>query len=118
MNVTKLRGAAEIGRSLEMALEQNVPALPRASAPPIDNEGSSEESLEELLIRVSEHSKLEIDNLIDELRMLRAKLESDSDRIQREIVNYEAVSDHVMQLTKIISESMHKLPEAPGIAPS
>jgi hypothetical protein len=66
---------------------------------------------------VSETSKREIDNLIDELHVLRRKLQSDTDRIQRDIANYAAVSDQVMQLTKIISESMQKLPEAPSISP-
>jgi hypothetical protein len=66
-----------------------------------------------LLVRVSETSKREIDNLIDELHRLRGKLQSDTDRIQRDIATYEAVSDQVMQLTKIISESVQSFPTPP-----
>lgn len=117
MHYTRPRGAAEIGRALEMEMQENVRVLPRASAPATDDGRPSVESLDELLVRVSETSKREIDNLIDELQLLGVKLQSNTDRIQRDIANYATVSDHVMQLTKVISESMHKLPDAPSITP-
>jgi hypothetical protein len=115
MNYSKPQGPVEIGRMLEMDMEENVRTLPRQSlrAPASDDGGSSAESLNGLLVRVSETSKREIDNLIDELHRLRGKLESDTDRIQRDIATYEAVSDQVMQLTKIISESVQSLPTPP-----
>jgi methyl-accepting chemotaxis protein len=119
MNYTKPHDSTEIsteiGMTLEMEMEENVRVLPRVRAPAIDDGGSSAESLNELLVRVSETSKREIDDLIDELHTLRIKLQSDTDRIQSEIATYAAMSDQVMQLTKIISESMHKLPDAPTI---
>ena len=102
-----------MGRTLEMDMEENVRVLPRIS----EYCGSSAESLNELLVRVSETSNREIDNLIDELHRLRGKLQSDTDRIQRDIATYAAVSDQVTQLTKIISESVHKLPDAPTLTP-
>jgi methyl-accepting chemotaxis protein len=119
MNYTKPRGPVEIGSMLEMEMEENVRVLPReiVRAPATDDGGSSADSLNELLARVSETSRHEIDNLIDELQLLRGKLKSDTDRIQRDIAKYATVSDQVMQLTKIISESMQKLPDAPGITP-
>jgi len=52
----------------------------------------------------------EIDNLIGEFEGLRRRLQTDGDRIQREIEEYKALSQQVMQLTKIISEGVHKLP--------
>jgi methyl-accepting chemotaxis protein len=115
MNYSKPHGPAEIGRTLEMEMEENVRVLPRVMAPAIVDDGSSAESLNELLVRVSETSKREIDNLIDELHTLRVKLQSDTDRIQRDITTYAVVSDQVMQLTKIISESMQKLPDSPSL---
>ena len=81
----------------------------------IDGEASPE-NLNSLLGKVSETSMHGIDSLIDELHALRSKLQSDSDRIQRDIAKYAAVSEQVMQMTKIIADSVHKLPDAPGIS--
>jgi hypothetical protein len=55
----------------------------------------------------------EIDNLISELQTLRRKLQTDGDRIQRDIAEHAELSQQVMQLTKIISDSVKKLPGAP-----
>ena len=54
----------------------------------------------------------EIDSLIGELRRLRGKLQTDGDRIQRDIEEYATLSQQVMQLTKIIYDSVAKLPNA------
>jgi hypothetical protein len=119
INYTKPRGPVEIDRMLEIKMEENVHGLPReiVRAPATEDGGSSADSLNELLARVSETSRHEIDNPIDELQLLRGKLKSDTDRIQRDIAKYATVSDQVMQLTKIISESMQRFPDAPGITP-
>jgi len=66
-----------------------------------------------LLRRVSGNSTREIDTLIGDLGDLREKLRSDGDRIHRDIVDYAALSQQVMQLSKIISESVKRLPDAP-----
>ena len=44
------------------------------------------------------------------LRTLRKKLQTDGDRIQRDIAEHAELSQQVMQLTKIISDSVKKLP--------
>jgi methyl-accepting chemotaxis protein len=67
------------------------------------------ENLSELLGRVSENSTGEIDSLIGEFERLRRKLQADGERIQREIEEYTALSQQVMQLTKTISESVEKV---------
>jgi methyl-accepting chemotaxis protein len=67
------------------------------------------ENLSELLGRVSENSTGEIDSLIDEFQRLRGKLQTDSQRLQREIEDYAALSQQVMQLTQTISESVEKV---------
>jgi cell division septum initiation protein DivIVA len=46
------------------------------------------ENLSELLGRVSKNSTGEIDSLIDEFGRLRGKLQTDSQRLQREIEEY------------------------------
>jgi hypothetical protein len=57
-----------------------------------------------------------IDNLISELQTLRRKLQTDGDRIQRDVAKYAELSQQVMQLTTIISDSVKKLPGAPSIS--
>jgi methyl-accepting chemotaxis protein len=88
MSSAKLNGSAEIDQSSEVAAD----------------------GLETLLCRVSEVSTGEIESLIDEFNGLRKKLQTDLSRIQRDIAEYRALSQAVMQLTASISDSMNKLP--------
>ena len=67
------------------------------------------ENLSELLARVSNNSTGEIDSLIGEFARLRGTMQTDGERIRREIEEYKALSDQVMQLTKTISESVEKV---------
>jgi hypothetical protein len=67
------------------------------------------ESLSDLLGRVSENSTVQIDNLVGEFERLRGKLQTDSERIQREVEEYKTLSQQVMELTKTISGSMEKV---------
>jgi hypothetical protein len=71
------------------------------------------------LQRVSETSRVEIDNLIVELQMQREKLLSESARVQRDIVEFARLSQSTMQSTKIIAESLvywNKVAPAPSAA--
>jgi methyl-accepting chemotaxis protein len=74
----------------------------------------SGEHLGTLLRRVSKTSMGEIDSLITELKTLHKKLQTDGDRIQRDIAEHAELSQQVMQLTKIISDSVKKLPGRSG----
>ena len=74
-----------------------------------DGEGSAEH-LSTLLRQVSKASMGEIESLIVELKTLHKKLQTDGDRIQRDIAEHAELSQQVMQLTKIISDSVKKLP--------
>jgi hypothetical protein len=74
----------------------------------------SGEHLATLLRQVSKTSIGEIDGLIVELRTLHKKLQTDGDRIQRDIAEHAELSQQVMQLTKIISDSVRKLPGRSG----
>jgi hypothetical protein len=74
----------------------------------------SGEHLGTLLRQVSKTSIGEIDGLIVELRTLHKKLQSDGDRIQRDIAEHAELSHQVMQLTKIISDSVKNLPGRSG----
>ena len=102
----------------DLDVEENVRTL--ANAGTVFREGdnpntdATTSSLSTLLRRVSGNSTREIDTVIGDLRDLREKLRSDGERIHREIVEYAALSQQVMQLSKIICESVKRLPDAPG----
>jgi hypothetical protein len=83
--------------------------LRRARAAESDDDQMPTENLSDLLGRVSKNSTGEIDSLIGEFGRLRGKLQTDAERIQREIEEYAALSQQVMQLTKVISDSMEKV---------
>ena len=88
--------------------EGPVHKLPYARAAESEDQMPTE-NLSDLLGRVSKNSTGEIDSLIGEFERLRGKLQTDSERIQREIEEYAALSQQVMQLTKTISESVEKV---------
>ena len=62
-----------------------------------------------LLDQVTKESTGEINSLIGEFERLRGKLQTDGERIKREIEDYRALSERVIQLTKGISESVEKV---------
>jgi methyl-accepting chemotaxis protein len=76
---------------------------------PLRRDDQMTENLSDLLGRVSKNSTGEIDSLIGEFERLRGTLLTDRERIQREIEEYAALSQQVMQLTKTISESVEKV---------
>jgi hypothetical protein len=87
----------------------------RLPSPRIAESNDGEKSagnISDLLRQVSKNSIGEIDSLIGELRRLRGKLQTDGDRIQRDIEEYATLNQQVMQLTEIISDSVAKLPNA------
>jgi predicted nucleic acid-binding Zn-ribbon protein len=63
-----------------------------------------------LLHRLSAVSTHEIEKLIDALQALRNQLQNAGNRIQRDIAEYAELSQQIMQLTAIISDSVKKLP--------
>ena len=87
--------------------EERNPASDRAAVR--DTAEMRTEDLGDLLGRVSESSTSEIDGLIGEFERLRGRLQTDGERIQREIEEYKALSQQVMQFTKAISESVEKV---------
>jgi cell fate (sporulation/competence/biofilm development) regulator YlbF (YheA/YmcA/DUF963 family) len=110
-----------IDKSPEMEVEGNIRELVRRDSTAFRHAESDSEmsanNLNSLLRRVSATSTREIDELIGELQTLREKLQADGNRVQRDIAEYAELSQSVMQVTKIISESVKKLPGAPSISP-
>jgi chemotaxis protein histidine kinase CheA len=88
----------------------NVYKLPSArAAEKEEDDQMPTENLSELLGRVSNDSTGQIDNLVGDFQQLREKLRTDGERIQREVEEYNTLSEMVMQMTKTISESVEKV---------
>ena len=68
-----------------------------------DDKGAQASSL---MDRVTLESTLEIDRLIDDLTKLRRRLEDEGNRVQRDVADHSAFSQSVIQLTKIVLDSM------------
>jgi hypothetical protein len=122
MNSVKPRVAVEIEKPAT-EIEGNIRELVRRDTTAFRQVDTDSEmaanNLSSLLRRVSGNSAREIDNLIGELRALREKLQADSDRVERDIVEYASLSQSVIQLTKIIAEGVtqvKKVPDAPSIS--
>ena len=89
--------------------------IPRPPSPRTAESNDGEKlagNLRDLLDQASKNSTGEIDGFIDELQRLRGKLQTDSDRIRRDIEEYTTLNQQVMQLTEIISDSVAKLSNA------
>ena len=90
---------------LESEIGRNIPKFARTGTSFRQTENGdwepAAENLGNLLRRVSKASVGEIDNLISELQTLRRKLQTDGERIQRDIMEYAELSQRVMQLTKV-----------------
>lgn len=61
-----------------------------------------------LIGQVAGNSIREIDNVTAGLRALRGQLESQGERVQREVIEYATLSQSTMESTKIISEQLAK----------
>jgi chemotaxis protein histidine kinase CheA len=122
MNSAKPRSAVDLDKPAT-EIEGNIRELVRRDATAfrqVENDSDmAANNLSTLLRRVSGNSAREIENLIGELSTLRDRLQADSDRVEREIVEYASLSQSVIQLTKIIAEGVtqvKKVPDAPSIS--
>ncbi len=125
MSIVKQRAYIGGERSAEVDVEGKIHELVRrdsASLRQVDTDGEiATHELSGLLRRASANPASEIDSLISELRLLRERLVADGHRVEREVVEYAALSQSVIEMTKIISDSMmqvKKLPVAPPLTAS
>lgn len=119
MKIVKPIAPAQIEQSTEIDHRANIHDLTYESDAyrlENNNDEQSANNLDTLLGRVSEASTREIDNLMGELHGLRNKLQSDRNRIQGDIVKYTELSQGILQLATIVSDSVKKLPGASDIA--
>jgi hypothetical protein len=100
------RDIASLPRSAERdgdTLASRLGALPR---PPEHDSEFVATKLGSLLQRVVGSSVEQIDDVIFELQAFRQRLDTESARMQREIVEYATMSQAAMQSTRIIAESL------------
>jgi hypothetical protein len=99
--------------------EGNIRNLARPQSSASRRLDASGEQATSIVRRVSLEATRDIDRLMTDLSNMRAKLEAEGDRIQREILGYASLSQSVVELTKIISDSManiKKVSDAPSIS--
>jgi hypothetical protein len=72
------------------------------------NYETSANDLSALLRRALGTPMHEIDKLIGEFELLRKRLETDADRIQRKIIDYAELSRRVRRITAVILENVKK----------
>jgi hypothetical protein len=75
-----------------------------------EDDQMSARDLAAMLRETSRVSIEEIDRLIVELQTLRRKLQTEGDRIERDIVQHAALSEQATKLTKIVFEGVKQLP--------
>ena len=119
MRSAKLNDSTKISQSSEIDVGGNIHELltrPSDAIRQADIAGDeiAVNSVAPFLRRVSEASRREIKHLVDALQTLDKKLQTDGDRIQRDIEEYTELSKHVMQLTTIVSDSVNSLPTTSG----
>jgi hypothetical protein len=91
----------------ELSIEIDMRDLLRAKKEEPSNEPErAVHDFSETVFRISGRSVQEIDHLIEGLQGVREKLNFDGARLESEIAKYAEFSDLVVQLTKIVSDSM------------
>lgn len=127
MNVSKLRNSTAIDKALGMTavnnalrteLKDNGADQAQVDRPTMDLPSESELTADRVstyLTQVSATSCGEIDCLIGDLRGLREKLAADGSRIEHDIVEFAALTQSVVKLTEVVSDSVAQV-KAPRLA--
>ena len=114
---------ADFDQAVEAAVEGEIREFVRRDganlrrAPETDSEMVAN-NITTLLARVAGTSVQEIDRLIAELQTLRALLQEEGARVQRELAEYAHLSQSAMQSTKIIAESLAQWKKAGDWSPT
>jgi hypothetical protein len=117
------RERGELGKSAEPRLQGGEREVVRHDFAPRPRRRPAEPDLTghvgTLMRRVADSSLQDIDELIARLQRRREQLLDESERVQREVIEYAKLSQTTMQSTKIISESLahfNKVPDAPRMS--
>ncbi len=90
------------------------PALRRPLAERVDDGENGAETLTSLIERVSVATVAEIDRVMAELQGIRALLQSEGERVRREITGYAGLSQSAVATMKVIADTLTQL--KPGMA--
>jgi len=98
------------------AIETDMRDVLRARRPRLsDGSRETNNDYSSLVSGISVRSVHEIDHLIEGLQGLREKLNNDGDHLHRQIAQYAAFSQSVVDLTKIVSDGMASVNKSSGI---
>ena len=122
MRSDKTRKPANFDRAMEAAVEAEMREFlqPDGASLRRTSETDSEllaNSSATLVQRVAGTSVQEIDGVIAELQTLRALLEEEAARVQRNLVEYAHLSQSAMQSTRIIAESLAQWKQVSDCSP-
>jgi hypothetical protein len=81
----------------------------RPGTEPIATSQAESDNLNSLLERVSGATVAEIDRLISELQTIRSLLQSEGDRVRREITGYAGLSQSAVATMKVINDTLTQL---------
>jgi hypothetical protein len=105
-----------VDKSSEPELEGNIRTMVWADASARQTDESKDDQMSpgDLVASLREVSRAsidEVDILIHELQTLRRKLQTDRERIERDIAEYTTLSSQASQLTKIVVDGVKQLPK-------
>jgi hypothetical protein len=101
--VMSINGPANTVAAIEVDMRDLLRAKKARHSDPSKEPGSD---YSYLVSQMSGQSVYEIDHLIEGLQGVREKLNGDGDRLHREILQYTAFSQSIIELTKIVSDGM------------
>jgi hypothetical protein len=118
MNFLSQTNAAR-DEQIEQKLEVEICEAARGDAGHVDNLDNdvklASNNIDALMRRMSLSSTREIDSLIAELKVLRAKVASDGGRVEHAVREYTELNQSLIQLTKIISDGLTHLKRVPSL---
>lgn len=113
MTLTKIDGPADLDETAVTSFEGEIREFVRRDFAPLRRLPAEQASgefavanISSLVERVAGTSMQEIENLVGELQSLKNYLESEGERVQREIAGYAQLNQAAIKSTKIIAESM------------
>lgn len=123
MNIAKLHNSTAIDTVQTVGAVANALKLKLGQSDQHQSNNSSQdaspataaERVSVYLRGMSGHSTDEIDSLIRDLSILRQKVVADSSRIEQDLLDFAALNNSVLSLTKIVSEGVAqvKAPQTP-----
>jgi hypothetical protein len=90
-------------------IRRDVSSRRPGSAEPSETAQAESDNLNSLIERVSGATVGEIDRLIAELQTIRSLLQSEGDRVRREITGYAGLSQSAVATMKVINDTLSQL---------